>query len=120
MIEVKPRHMDIDPLVMKVFMKTIDILGGPRKLIELRNLTWLPSLMEASYVVVMRDKLMKTEAEIAEELGLARQTVHRILASDPEEVMERIREGKETNEHLAGGLAKLAYQQVRDEEKARR
>jgi predicted transcriptional regulator len=44
------REFDIDAMAIRVFLKSLELIGGPRKLIEYRNLTWIPSLMEASYL----------------------------------------------------------------------
>ena len=107
----------IDELAFKVFIKAIEILGGPRKLVEYRNLTWVPSLMAASYAVVLRDKKMMTTEEIAEFLGLSTQTVKKILSADPEAVMKKIRgEVEELDDHTAGGLAKEAWRRIKEGE----
>lgn len=45
---------DIDFMAERVFNESIKILGGLKKLIEYRNLAWLPSLAEASYTVVLK------------------------------------------------------------------
>jgi predicted transcriptional regulator len=44
-IEVTPQPPDIDQRALRVFLKAIELVGGPRQLVELRRLTWLPSLM---------------------------------------------------------------------------
>ncbi|ADU96484.1 hypothetical protein [Thermovibrio ammonificans] len=115
-IQVEPREVDYDALALRVFLKALEILGGPRKLFEYRNLTWVPSLIEASYAVVLREEAMKTEDEIAEFLGLTKQTVRNMLSADPELVMKKLQgelESKEIKVHTAGGLAKLAYREVK-------
>ena len=50
---------DVDVVAERVFNESIKLLGGLRKLIEYRNLTWLPSLAEASYTVVLKEELFK-------------------------------------------------------------
>ncbi len=113
-IEVGPVRRDLDKEVLKIFMKSIELLGGPRKLIEYRNLTWLPSLMEACYAIVLKNRF-KTEEEIARELGITKQTVRRILESDPFAVKKKLAGeyiGK-FDEHVAGGIAKLAWNEIR-------
>ena len=111
------QQYDIDTIAIRVFLKALEIIGGPRKLIELRNLTWITSLMEAAYAVVLADQSLKTEDEIAEFLGLTRQTVRNILRADPELVMQKL-EGelreKTPRAHTAGGLAKLAYKEIKE------
>ncbi|MEO0162923.1 MAG: bacterio-opsin activator [candidate division WOR-3 bacterium] len=111
------KEFDIDAMAIRVFLKALEIIGGPRKLIEYRNLTWIPSLMEASYAVVLQDMGMKTETEIAEFLGLTRQTVRNMLRAEPELVLKKLEgelEEKTPRAHTAGGLAKLAYQEVKE------
>ncbi len=105
----------VDELAFRVFIKALEILGGPRRLIEYRNLTWVPSLMAASYAVVLYDKGMKTQDEIAEFLGISKQTVQRILRADPKEVMKKIQGEVEEklDEHIAGGLAKEAWNRLK-------
>jgi len=108
---------DADEMAMGVFLKALEIAGGPRKLIEYRNLTWLPSLLEAAYAVVLREEFMKTEDEIAQFLGLTRQTVRNILRADPEAVMERLSgelRQRGPRAHIAGGLAKRAFREIRE------
>ena len=111
------KEVDIDALAMRVFLKALEILGGPKRLIEYRNLTWVPSLIQASYAVVMAKELMKTEDQIAQYLGLTRQTVRNILRADEELVMKKL-EGelkeKSLKAHTAGGLAKMAYREIKE------
>ena len=107
-------EVPIDELAFKVFVKAIELLGGPRHLIEYRNLTWVPSLMAASYAVVLRDKKMMSADEIAEFLGLSSQTIKRMLSADPEAVMKKIRgELSDLDDHTAGGLAKEAWSRLK-------
>ncbi len=122
--EIKPdEDMDfnkrLDDEAMKVFMKSLDILGGPRKLFEYRNLTWLPSLVEASYVVVLSERHMKPSKEIASVLGLSTSTVSNILRAKEEDVVEKILnsnpEKSEKPHHVAGSLAKMAYKRLKEE-----
>lgn len=115
-IDKAVRDIDIDAMAEQVFQESINILGGLRKLIEYRNLTWLPSLAEAAYAVVMKEELMKTHKEIAFDLGLAPQTVQNILRADAKEVERFIKgEIEKVDEHKAGGIAKLAYERVKRE-----
>ncbi len=115
-IQVQPMEVDYDTLALRVFLKALEIIGGPRKLFEYRNLTWIPSLMEASYAIVLKEEGMKTEDEIAEFIGITKQTVRNMLSADPELVMMKLQgelESKDIKVHTAGGLAKLAYQKVK-------
>lgn len=117
--EAAPVDVNIDELAMKVFIKALEIAGGPRRLIELRNLTWVPSLIEASYAVVMSEEQNKTADEIARFLGVGTQTVRNILRADTEAVEKRISEAASGDEsvrtHIAGGLAKKAYKNLKSE-----
>ncbi len=106
------RDKELDEKALEVFIKALEILGGPRKIIEHRNITWVPSLMTASYAVVLRD-MGRTYGEIAEILGTTEATVRRMLTSDPQEVMRRIEEGVEVDDHIAGGLAKEAWSRIK-------
>ncbi len=118
MVFLKEREIktfDVDAKSLRVFLKVLDLIGGPRKLIEYRNLTWLPSLIQATYAVVMAKDAGKTEDEIAQFLGLTRQTVRNILRADPEVVKKRLKEEvreKTLKDHVAGGLAKWAYDEI--------
>lgn len=115
-IEVKPKEVDYDALALRVFLKALELIGGPRALFEYRNLTWVPSLMEASYAVVLKNEALKTDDEIAEFIGITKQTVRNMLSADPELVMAKLQgelESKEIKVHTAGGLAKKAYEEVK-------
>ncbi len=115
----KPKGGNIDKMAERVFYESIRLLGGLKKLIEYRNLTWLPSLAEAAYVVVLKNEAFKTYAEIARELGITEQTVKNIATADEEEVKKYI-EGEleeRPREHIAGGIAKLAYRKLKEEGK---
>jgi hypothetical protein len=113
----RPVGGNIDKMAEKVFYESINLLGGLRRLIEYRNLTWLPSLAEAAYVVVLKNEAFKTYTEIARELGITEQTAKNIATADEEEVRRYI-EGEELErpkEHIAGGIAKLAYSKLKKE-----
>ena len=115
-IEIKPKEVDYDTMALRVFLKALEIIGGPRKLFEYRNLTWIPSLMEASYAVVLKEEGLKSEDEIAKFIGITKQTVRNMLTADPDLVIKKLHgelESKEIKVHTAGGLAKLAYQEVK-------
>ncbi len=113
-VAIRPKEEDLNKEVLRIFMKSISLLGGPRKLIEYRNLTWLPSLMEACYAIALKNRF-KTEEEIARELGVTKPTVRRILESDPDAVMRKLRgeEIEKFDEHVAGGIAKLAWNEIK-------
>jgi probable regulatory domain-containing protein len=114
--------VDLEQLVTRVFFRAIDLLGGLSKLTEFRTLTWLPSLARAAYVVVLREEYLRTEEEIAQRVGLTKNTVRSILRADPTMAMEKVQkleelakeELKEMKVHTAGGIAKLAYKMVKE------
>ncbi len=105
---------NIDTIAERIFHESIRILGGLKNLVEYRNLTWLPSLAEAAYVIALKNEAIKTNREIAEYLGITEQTVKNILSADETKVMERLKGESEKKEHIAGGLAKLAYRAIRE------
>lgn len=115
-IIAKPKGGNIDKMAEKVFLECLNILGGLKKLVEYRNLTWLPSLAEASYVIVLKNEAFKTYAEIARELGITEQTAKNVATADETKV-KRYLEGEleKPNEHIAGGIAKLAYNKLKKE-----
>jgi len=109
-----PAKRDLDKEILRIFMKSIELLGGPRKLIKYRNLSWLPSLMEACYAIALKNRF-KTEDEIAKELGTTREAVNMMLESDPLLVREKV-VGEyigNLDEHMAGGIAKLAWNEIK-------
>jgi len=117
-IIAKPKGGNVDKMAEKVFLECLNILGGLKKLVEFRNLTWLPSLAEASYVIVLRNEVFKTYAEIAKELGITEQTAKNIVNADETKVKRYIEgELEKPNEHVAGGIAKLAYNNLKKEER---
>ncbi|ACZ42368.1 conserved hypothetical protein [Thermobaculum terrenum ATCC BAA-798] len=113
--EVQPVDVDVDEIVRKVYLKAIDVVGGLRRLVEYRNLTWVPSLIEASYIVVLHELYNKTADEIAEFLGISSSTVYNVLRADTEKVLEKLeeeRQEKDLRTHVAGGIAKLAFHEL--------
>ncbi len=116
------KEENYEHLVNRVFFKSIDLLGGLKRLAEFRTLTWLPSLARAAFSVVLREEYLKTEDEIAQVVGLTKNTVRNILRADPNIAMYKIEhfdelteeEKKELKVHTAGGVAKLAYKMVKE------
>lgn len=121
-VEIEPQSSQPEPLVLKVFLKSIELLGGLKQLAEYRTLTWLPSIARAAYAVVLQEEYNKFAEEIASEIGLTKQTVQNILRADPDLAMGKIKrmkelveeEGQEIRTHTAGGLAKLAYKLIKE------
>jgi probable regulatory domain-containing protein len=113
---------NIKYMTERVFFKSIDLLGGLNKLAEYRTLTWLPSIARAAFAIVLKEEYLKTEDEIAEYIGLTRNTVRAILRADENLAMYKIQhfdeltteEKQNLKVHTAGGVAKLAYKLVKD------
>lgn len=120
MKEIKPITPNYDEIALKLFTKSIEVVGGPRKLIQHRALTWLPSLMTACYVITLKEEAKQTNSQIAQTLGISRQTVRNILEADINAVKIRLEKGslaqetKKLKYHIAGGIAKLAWQKLRE------
>lgn len=115
--QILRQEPDIEAI--KVFLKAIEIAGGPQKLVQHRHLTWVPSLLAAAYAVVLKNQYNKMDSEIASMLGLSSNTIKMILKSDPEGVLKKLNDQVESEEekaHVAGGLAKLAYKAIQQGE----
>ena len=120
-LDVKVNDNEVKYLAERVFFKSIDLLGGLNKLAEYRTLTWLPSIARASFAIILKEEFLKTEDEIAEFIGLTRNTVRQILRADPNLALYKIEhldeltteEKKRLKVHTAGGIAKLAYKYVK-------
>jgi probable regulatory domain-containing protein len=114
--EIPPVEVQVDELVREVVLKALEVAGGLRRLVEYRNLTWVPALIEAAYAVVLHEEFHQSEDAIAQFLGVSSTTVRNILRAVPEGVQERLEaeRGKRTlRTHIAGALAKLAYRQIK-------
>jgi len=115
---LRPQKVNYEEAAMRVFMESINLLGGLKRIIQFRNLTWVPSLAEAAYVIVLKNEGMKGNKEIAAELGITEETVRKVLRAKSEEVEHYIKgEKEEIDEHIAGGIAKLAYEKLKREGK---
>jgi len=103
----------VEALTLRVFLKSLELLGGTQKLVQTRATNWLSSLLLASYTVVLKEEFLKSEQEIAQRLRITPQTVKNILRSEPlvdnlEKLFES--ESKDLNIHTAGGIAKARLQ----------
>jgi probable regulatory domain-containing protein len=121
-LQIKTDDNQIQYMAERVFFKSIDLLGGLHKLAEYRTLTWLPSIARAAFAIVLKEEYFKTEDEIAEFIGLTRNTVRQILRADPELALKKVEhfdelteeEKKQMKVHTAGGIAKLAYKMIKE------
>jgi probable regulatory domain-containing protein len=114
--EIEPVEASAEALVQEVLFKAIEVAGGLRKLVQYRNLTWVPSLIEAAYIVVLHDHFHRSTDEIAQYLGVSSATVRNVLRASTEGVLERLESAHAEHElktHIAGGLAKLAYEELK-------
>lgn len=114
--EEEIKEVNADVLAIRIFLKAIELIGGPKKIIEYRKLTWIPSLIQAAYAIVLYEEFGKLYEEIAEKLGLTKQTVQNMLRASADAVKEKLGEfekGKEIKVHTAGGLAKWAYEEIK-------
>lgn len=116
-MEIKPPKdlsIEREEQVLKMLVEAIRIMGGPKKLVGMRNLTWLPSLIRAMYAVLYREAGY-THEEIAKKLGITRATVEKMLTADEEAVKKKVvgLAEEDIDEHVAGGIAKLAYKEMR-------
>lgn len=80
---------EIEQLIGRVFMKAINLLGGLNKLAEFKTLTWLPSLARACFVVVLKEECLKSHEEIAQKVGITKNTVKNILYADPHIALQK-------------------------------
>ena len=113
---------ELESLVSKTFLKSIDLVWWLKQLALFRTLTWLPSLARAAFVIVLREEYLKTEQEIAEFVGLTRNTVRNILRADPELALYKLQhleeltkeQKKQLKVHIAGWIAKIAYKMIKE------
>jgi hypothetical protein len=116
-MEIKPPKdvdMEREEYVLRMLIEAVRILGGPKRLVGMRNLTWIPSLIRALYALILRDAGYTYE-RIAEMLGTTKTTIQKMMSAEPESVMRKVRGDEELDidDHVAGGIAKLAYREFR-------
>ncbi len=102
-----------DERVMQVFLTALDACGGPRSLVERHRASWLPHLMESSYIVVLQEDDHKNPEEIANILDISVADVENVLGGPVEGAMQRVKEAPPESmdecEDIAGGVARYAY-----------
>ncbi|ODN29872.1 hypothetical protein [Fervidobacterium thailandense] len=117
----------IERIVRNVFNIAINILGGYKRIGELKFLTWLPSLVRAIYAVVLKNEQNVTDEELTTKLGISDVTLKKILEADPTELEQRLSElydfdndddesKHESKIHIAGAIAKRAYEAFREKQ----
>lgn len=121
--------------VREIMQVAIEELGGLGELTRHRQLEILPAIIEAGYILVLREEREASAQEIADRLGITRGAVESVFESPFTDAMPRIRyatrEDAEYPSHietewtglppnarldpayLAGAAAKFAYSVVR-------
>lgn len=119
MAQVRPMGSPADERVTELFIKSVESLGGMRRLVEERRLGLLPELLESAYVLVMQEDEHRTPEEIATQLSVSMETVENILAAPADAAMERAASEVPTEvadrESVAGGVARFAYNHLHGE-----
>ncbi len=112
-----------DDIIKELLVYSIELFGGPKKMVEYKRLTWVPSIIEALYTIYLHEEDKKNPDEIAAFLGISTNTLKNILRSSPETALKKIEEKKaidftdekevteEIKTHIAGGIPKLVYKQ---------
>lgn len=113
-MEATPHKQD----VMRLFMKSVDLVGGLRGLAERHRLDSLTELMESAYVWVLHEEERRSAEEIADYLALDTATVNAILNSRIDDAIERF-QGKraldqQERDATAGGVVRLASRRLHD------
>lgn len=107
-----------DQHAMQVFLKSLEMLGGMRTLVENGQLEWLPQLVESSYALVMVNEQRKSVDEIADFLGVTKGDVTGMIEAPTQAATVRMKTAPLDEPHLdyaAAGVAKSAYQVLRKE-----
>jgi len=113
-ISFKTSEDQVEALVLRTFLKAVEILGGLQKLVKKKNTDWLSPLLLACYTVVLKEEYLKTEQEIAQYLGITHQTVKNILRAEHLKAWQD-EEGKDLSVHMAGSIAKTAYRLIKED-----
>jgi hypothetical protein len=89
--EVLQLEEQVDELVLKVFLKALDIVGGPRKLILYRHLTWVPSLIGGLLCGCIEGKIFQDGIGNSEHPWFDKATVRNILTAKTEGIRKILR-----------------------------
>ncbi|WP_303907219.1 hypothetical protein [Thiohalomonas denitrificans] len=102
-----------DKRVLELFVGAVREVGGLRRLVTERRLGWLPELLASSEVLVLQEEEHRRLEEIAELLGMSRDTVANILAAPADRAEQCIEmpppQAIEDRELAAGGLVRRAW-----------
>ena len=125
MTTTQHRPSDVDDKAMRVFMKSLELAGGVGDLVKSGAHSYLPALLESSYVMVLKNEKHQPNEEIADYLGISTGAVSDILEAPTEGALIRLTHPSMEEDSppdfgtVAGGLAKSAYQVIRREEQQR-
>ncbi len=126
-----------DARVWQVVTTAVDELGGLCEWMQRRELGILPAVIEAGYVLVLKEEQHRSETEIAAALGISSGTVASVFAApttdeparlgqaqsdaeqcDPERSADPLTTHLEPGQ-LAGAIAKFAYSVLQRRERER-
>ncbi|SCZ61192.1 sigma-70 family RNA polymerase sigma factor [Thiohalomonas denitrificans] len=102
-----------DKRVLELFAGAVREVGGLRRLVTERRLGWLPELLASSEVLVLQEEEHRQLEEIAELLGMSRDTVENILAAPADRAGQCVDmpppQAMEDRELASGGLVRRAW-----------
>ncbi|GEM_PF-70426 len=118
-------------MVQEIFNIGINILGGYKRVSEFKFLTWLPSLIRAIYAIVLKNEKNASNEELIAKLGISEVSLKKILEADPAELEQKLSElydfdaddeesKHESKIHIAGALAKRAYEVYKERKESRK
>lgn len=70
-----------DRRVLELFLKTVQSMGGLRRLAQERRLGWLPPLLAGADTLVLQEEEHRRPDEIADLLGISGESVENMLAA---------------------------------------
>ncbi len=98
--------------VLDLFLAAVDAAGGLERLVREHRLMWLPSLMQAAFIVSQQENEHRTLEDIADDLGIPRDLVESVLSAPLDTGaadLERTPGDAFEWSHIAGGIAKRAH-----------
>lgn len=125
----------VEDRVREIMQVAIDELGGLGEMARQQQLDVLPAIIEAAWILVLREECEASDQEIAQRLGISSGAVTSVFESPFTDAMPRIQDASRddaeypphtepewsempaTNrldpEYIAGAVAKFAYSVVR-------